>query len=110
MLGDSGDRDRAPTVLGLATENFTKPIVVSTRRRCPATAGIAHSAVVASRAPIRRWTSGKGRSGYPSASSEVISLGIRKVDEMGSWLVPPIVIPVLIVIMVVVYGLYRAYS
>ena len=35
---------------------------------------------------------------------------IRKVDEMGSWLVPPIVIPVLIVIMVVVYGLYRAYS
>jgi hypothetical protein len=29
---------------------------------------------------------------------------------MGSWLVPPIVIPVLIVIMVVVYGLYRAYS
>jgi hypothetical protein len=29
---------------------------------------------------------------------------------MGSWLVPPIVIPVLIVITVVVYGLYRAYS
>jgi hypothetical protein len=39
-----------------------------------------------------------------------INLGIRKVDEMGSWLVPPIVIPVLIVIMVVVYGLYRLYS
>jgi hypothetical protein len=34
----------------------------------------------------------------------------QKGDEMGSWLVPPIVIPVLIVIMVVVYGLYRAYS
>jgi hypothetical protein len=29
---------------------------------------------------------------------------------MGSWLVPPIVIPVLVVIMVVVYGLYRAYQ
>jgi hypothetical protein len=40
----------------------------------------------------------------------VVSIGIKKVDEMGSWLVPPIVIPVLIVIMVVVYGLYRAYS
>jgi len=38
------------------------------------------------------------------------SAGIRKVDEMGSWLVPPIVIPILAVIMVVVYGLYRAYS
>ena len=48
---------------------------------------------------------------HPSASSELrLPPGIRKVDEMGSWLVPPIVIPVLIVIMVVVYGLYRAYS
>jgi hypothetical protein len=33
-----------------------------------------------------------------------------KVRAMSSWLVPPIVIPVLIVILVVVYGLYRAYS
>jgi hypothetical protein len=49
--------------------------------------------------------------GYPSASSEPrLPPGIRKVDEMDSWLVPPIVIPVLIVIMVVLYGLYRAYS
>src|SRR5271166_2284824 len=49
--------------------------------------------------------------GYLSASSELLlPPGIRKVDEMGSWLVPPIVIPVLIVIMVVAYGLYRAYS
>jgi hypothetical protein len=58
------------------------------------------------------WTIGKGRAvGYPSASSEPrLAPGIRKVDEMGSWLVPPIVIPVLIAIMVVVYALYRAYS
>jgi predicted Co/Zn/Cd cation transporter (cation efflux family) len=34
----------------------------------------------------------------------------QKKDEMGSWLVPPIVIPILIVIMVAVYALYRAYS
>jgi hypothetical protein len=34
---------------------------------------------------------------------------IREVGEMGSWLVPPIIIP-LIVVMVVVYELYRAYS
>ena len=38
------------------------------------------------------------------------TLGIRKVDEMGSWLVPPIIIPVLIVIMVVVYGFFPLYS
>jgi hypothetical protein len=46
----------------------------------------------------------------PLQRDAVVSIGIKKVDEMGSWLVPPIVIPVLIVIMVVVYGLYRAYS
>jgi hypothetical protein len=37
-------------------------------------------------------------------------LASERWDEMGSWLVPPIVIPVLIAIMVVVYALYRAYS
>jgi hypothetical protein len=58
------------------------------------------------------WTSARGRAvSYPSASSELrLPPGIRNVDEMDSWLVPPIVIPVLIAIMVVVYGLYRAYS
>ena len=34
----------------------------------------------------------------------------QKVDEMGSWLVPPIVIPILIVIMVAVYALYRVFA